>query len=194
MATRKGTSKKRTSSSTRQQRKKAKKGSTENAPKPKKRKRAHGNSAAVDKKKRQREFLDAFAACGNITRACLDTGISRRTVYNWKLTDMDGKPIDPEFMQAYDDAVAQAVELLEDEARRRAVEGDPTPMTIAQEREVVMRKSDTLLIFLLKAHAPEKYRERYEHKVNADVNVTGSVTLYMPDNGRGPNSNDDSDS
>src|SRR4051812_3390061 len=56
-----------------------------------------------------------------------------------------------------------ATEHLEEEAYKRAVEG--TQKAVYQGGELVgyhTETSDTLLIFLLKARAPEKYRDRYE--------------------------------
>jgi hypothetical protein len=51
-------------------------------------------------------------------------------------------------------ATEDAVDVLEAVARQRAILG-----------------SDTLLIFLLKGHRPEKYRERYDLKHAATVTV-----------------------
>lgn len=133
----------------------------------------------------QAVFLEQFAVYGNIVRTCLETDIPRRTVYNWKLTDDEGNFTDPEFMKLYAVARGEAVETLEAEAWTRANEGVEVPVTVAGEREVITRKSDTLLIFLLKAHAPEKYRDRYDVNMNAKVEHSGQVHLYMPDNGRG---------
>ena len=150
------------------------------------RKRPHGNSAAADTRARQAEFLEAFPIYGNIVRTCAEIEIPRRTVYNWKAKNADGDYADPEFMALYEIAREEAVAVLEAECHRRAVEGDPTPITVAGEREMVNKKSDVLLIFLLKAHAPEKYRERYDMSFKGSVEHTGVVKLYMPDNGRGP--------
>ena len=152
----------------------------------KERKLPHGNSDGVDKNVRQATFLEAFAIFGNIMRACLETEIPRRTVYNWKGKDDEDNYTDPEFMKLYEVARTEAIEMLETEAWRRAVEGEETPITVAGERELVDKKSDTLLIFLLKAHAPEKYRDRYDVNMTGKVEHTGQVHLYMPDNGRGP--------
>ena len=151
-------------------------------------KRVHGNAACADTKARQVEVLKQFSIFGNIGRACLEAGIPRRTVYNWKGKNDDGEYVDPEFMKIYEVARGEAVAVLEAEAWRRAVEGDECPITVAGERVDVYKKSDTLLIFLLKAHDPAKYRDRYDVNLNANVNLTGQVHLYMPDNGRGPSS------
>ncbi len=138
------------------------------------------------KKERQAVFIESFAIFGNIVRACIETKIPRRTVYNWKALDAKGIHRDPEFMSLYDVARREAVETLEAEAWRRAVEGDETPTTVAGMRVDVHKKSDTLLIFLLKAHAPEKYRDRYDVNMSGQIEHTGEVHLYMPNNGRGP--------
>lgn len=57
------------------------------------------------------------------------------------------------------------VQCLEDEAVRRGYEGVERPVTIAGKREIIREYSDTLLIFLLKAARPQKYRDyvRQEH-------------------------------
>jgi hypothetical protein len=55
-----------------------------------------------------------------------------------------------------------AVGALEDEALRRAVEGVEEPVYQGGKQVGVIRKySDALLMFLLKAARPEKYRENY---------------------------------
>lgn len=46
-----------------------------------------------------------------------------------------------------------------------------------------MEASDTLLIVMMKAHMPERHRER--HDVRGAVDHTHAVQLYMPDNQRG---------
>lgn len=110
----------------------------------------------------KRAFLAMFARTGNVTESCEAVGIDRRaTVYDWQ-------EMDDQFAAGWREAEIVAVERLEAEARRRAVDGerrlkfdkgqailDPDTGEPYIERE----KSDTLLIFLLKAHAPEKYRD-----------------------------------
>lgn len=72
---------------------------------------------------------------------------------------------DEEFSAAWDQAVEDGVQYLEDEARRRATEGVKRVKRtywkgeLIDEHEETMY-SDTLLIFLLKAKRPEVYRER----------------------------------
>lgn len=100
-------------------------------------------------------FLAAYAITCSITRAARAAAIDRQTHYDW-LTG------DEQYKAAFEDAKERAADTLEDEAVRRAHEGTKRPVTIAGKREVVQEYSDTLLIFLLKAIRPEKYRERSE--------------------------------
>lgn len=97
-------------------------------------------------------------------------GIGRQSAYDWRRDDA-------EFAAAWDDAVDQAADRMEREALRRAVEGVDEPVYQGGELVGYVRKySDTLLIFLLKAARPEKYRER------AEVRQTGKVQVeYVND-------------
>lgn len=103
------------------------------------------------------EKLTAFCAvlsetC-NVGKACKAVDISRQTAYQWR------REIEA-FAEAWDAAMKVGVTALEDEAHRRAFEGFDKPIV---HQGVVMdtckEYSDTLAIFLLKAHAPEKYRD-----------------------------------
>lgn len=111
---------------------------------------------------KQIAFLAALAETGNITRSAEAIGSGRQTVYDWRERD-------PEFAEAWDRAVKIAGYGLEDEARRRAEEGVEKPVFHKGEVCGTVREySDTLLIFLLKAHNPEKYRE------NTRMELTGA--------------------
>lgn len=99
-------------------------------------------------------FLDALAAHGIVTLAAQEAGIDRRTAYF--LRDQDST-FDAEWKAALD----RGVDMLEDVAKKRAYEG-----------------SDTLLIFLLKAHRPERYREITR---SVQMNVTPEQVERMSD-------------
>ena len=78
---------------------------------------------------------------------------SRHTIYAWQEHDQ-------EFLLAFHEAEVQSTESLETEARRRAATGVEEPVYQGGVQVgTVTKYSDTLLIFLLKARAPEKYRE-----------------------------------
>lgn len=103
---------------------------------------------------KKKAFLAAFAECGNITRAAEIVKMDRRLHYGWLEKD-------PAYAAAFTDAEEHAADRLEQEARRRAVEGTLKPVFYQGEQCGVIREySDTLLIVLLKGVRPEKYKER----------------------------------
>ena len=103
---------------------------------------------------KKRAFLAAFSEVGNITVAAEAADIHRRTHYDWMADD-------DEYAEAFHDAKEAAADRLEEEARRRAVQGVEEPVGWYQGSPggTITRYSDTLLIFLLKGVRPEKYRE-----------------------------------
>lgn len=101
-------------------------------------------------------FLDALRAHGIVTRAAQEAGIDRDTAYYERKRD-------PVFAQEWAEALDRGVDMLEDVARQRAYKG-----------------SDTLMIFLLKAHRPEKYRETITTR-NIQVNITPEDLRNMSD-------------
>ena len=90
----------------------------------------------------------------NITESARAAGIGRRTAYEWR-------DADKEFRASWDDAEQEAADKLEREAWRRAVEGTDKPVTFHGEITTTYKEySDRMLELLLKAHRPEKYKER----------------------------------
>jgi hypothetical protein len=128
-----------------------------------------------------KKFLDALRHTGNHSAACRAAGVHRSTPY-------DAMQADSAFAAAYRDALDEACDGLELEARRRAHDGVDRPViyqgrlcgTWVDEAGNVVAEgtpgarllpltvkeySDTLLLALLKAHRPEKYRDnvKMEH-------------------------------
>lgn len=102
------------------------------------------------------KFLDALAQCGNVTQSCEIADFTTVTAYRHYKNN-------PEFAKAWDEAAKIGARALEDEARRRGFQGWEEPVFYEGEQVASVRKfSDTLLIFILKAHFPEKYRERFQ--------------------------------
>lgn len=95
---------------------------------------------------RQR-FLQTLATTINVTAACRAANISRQTAYTWREAD-------PEFAQAWSDAMDAALDDLEEVTAQRARDG-----------------SDLLMMFLLKANRPDKYRETVTHEARGEVKV-----------------------
>lgn len=85
----------------------------------------------------QQRFLKALRDVPSVANACRKSGVSYPRAYALRAEDS-------EFRNQWDEAVKAGVGALEDAAWRRAKSG----------------KSDTLAIFLLKAHDPERYREK----------------------------------
>jgi hypothetical protein len=132
--------------------------------------------------KKQHDFLEKFCDLANITRAATATRIGRRTVYDWLENDKD-------FKVKFKKARKVAVGVLEDEAHRRAVEGIDKAIFYKGKRvkTKVKEYSDTLLIVLLKANAPKKYRERVQSQLTGPDGgpiKTESTVLILPSNGR----------
>lgn len=86
---------------------------------------------------RKAAFLIEYEARGSLSAAATAAGIVRRTHYDWLEKD-------PEYVKSFAAAKVRAIDSLESVAFDRAFSG-----------------SDLLLIFLLKANNPAKYRDRY---------------------------------
>ena len=111
---------------------------------------------------RKAAFCAALAETGIVARACKAVEISRQTAYEWRDEDEN-------FAKNWDRALQIGITALEDEAHRRAFEGGDEPVFYQGEEVGSVRKySDTLAIFLLKAHRPERYRE------NSRMELTGA--------------------
>lgn len=102
----------------------------------------------------QDQFFAYLATSCNITQSALAVGVSRRHVHQLR---RDNK----EFAKRWEDAIEQGTDTLEAEARRRAMEGFNRPIFF-QGKQVGSETlySDPLMITLLKAHRPEKFREK----------------------------------
>lgn len=99
-------------------------------------------------------FLDALRTHGIVTLAAQEAKIDRSTAYYERQRD-------PSFAQEWADALDRGVDMLEDVAKKRAYEG-----------------SDTLLIFLLKAHRPAVYRETIR---TVNLNITPDELRNLSD-------------
>ena len=111
----------------------------------------------------KKAFLADLSSYGNVSRAAEKSGVSRQYWYRMRSEDAA-------FSESWDKALEIGTEALEDEAKRRAYEGWDEPVFYEGVECGTKRKfSDTLLIVLLKAHKPDKYRE--------NINVTGEMSI-----------------
>ncbi len=131
-----------------------------------------GDKTGQQKKKR---FLAQYAATGIVSYSCKLAGIARNSFYEWLEKD-------PVFAERAKDAEKAATELLEKEALRRAVKGVEHRKGVYHAgkkigTEKIREYSDTLLIFLLKARDPKRYREN--RMLELPLPHDGKVTLKV---------------
>lgn len=99
-------------------------------------------------------FLQHLQETGNVTASAKAAGFSRTAAY-------ERRSVDPEFAAAWKEAEEIATDTLEAEARRRAIEGVEEPVYyLGKECGRIRKYSDRMLEILLKAHRPDKFRER----------------------------------
>lgn len=122
-------------------------------------------------------FLRELRKRGNVTDAARKAKVDRSTPYRWREAE-------PAFAAAWDVALEEAIDRMESEAYRRAVEGTEKPLIgrVGKDEDgivtYVTEYSDTLMNTLLKAHRPEKYRER------VDVQQHGKIEIEFVNNWR----------
>ncbi len=119
-------------------------------------------------KDRRHVFLEALAETGIVSVAAKIAGITRARAYQVRNRD-------PDFASAWDAAEEEAADRLEAEAWRRAVDGTAEPLVSAGKvvRDddgaplAIRRYSDHLLLALLKARRPERFKDRptVEHDI-----------------------------
>lgn len=119
-------------------------------------------------RERQERFLKALAETGIVSAAVEIAGTSRTRVY-------DLRKRNPGFAAAWEEAEDRAADALEAEAWRRAVVGVQEPLVgggkLVRDDDgqpiAIRRYSDTLMLALLKARRPEKFKDRavVEHDI-----------------------------
>ena len=114
----------------------------------------------------KKRFLDTLRETSNIRLACHTAAVARSWAY-------EKREKDPKFAAQWDEAIEEATDILEGVARKRATNGverrkqiyfkeknaKGEQETVRMNEIVEQEYSDTLLIFLLKAHRPEKYQD-----------------------------------
>jgi hypothetical protein len=114
-------------------------------------------------RERQKRFLTALTETGIVSTAAEIAGTSRTRVYELRQRD-------EAFAKAWDDAEEQAADALEAEAWRRAVVGVLEPLVsggkVVRDDDgqpiAIPRYSDTLMLALLKARRPDRFKDRAE--------------------------------
>lgn len=137
---------------------------------------------------RRAVFLEKLTDTLNVSGSARAAGVSRETAY-------DHRAKDPEFKKAWDDALEEGLDLAEQSCNMRAFKGVVRPVLYKGEPAgqwvnakgepavhanahhfvpiEIREYSDTLAQFMLKAHRPEKFRDRLE--VTGELKVTERI-------------------
>jgi hypothetical protein len=128
----------------------------------------------------QSRFLDVLANSANVRLSCAAANVTRDKAYRHRNTN-------PAFAKAWDTALEEAADLLDAEAWRRSIKGLEKGVYYRGIKvDVVKEFSDTLLIFLMKAHRPEKYRDNFDAAKLLDIlaSVRNGSAMAEPGPGR----------
>lgn len=118
---------------------------------------------------RRQRFLELLRQRPNIAAAAEDVGISRRTAYK-------AYHQDPDFAQAWEEALNAGLDDAEEALYERGVKGWLEPVYYKGEEVGSVRKfSDTCLIRFLQAHRPNLYAEKYVHRLAEDDPVSEAL-------------------
>jgi hypothetical protein len=132
---------------------------------------ALGIGPDVREQSAQERFLAAFGGSGSVVKAARAAHIPRSKHYGW----LDN---DPNYRPRWKAAVRAAIRTLEDEAVRRANEGVSRPVTYKGKQVYIGGQpvyetdySDQLLMFLLKAYDPERFKDRSEQTIRMPQSI-----------------------
>lgn len=154
---------------------------------------------------RKRAYLIAQSTTPSKRLACQVAGIDPKTEWNWRTRaeNTSDLPESKAYLFALEVARQLGIQAAEDEAWERAhvgwkepvfgsiqepveIDGKNGPRVVWRQRTGVVgeitKKSDTMLIFMLKGAKPETYRERFEH--SGPDGAPLQLQIVLPDNGR----------
>ena len=119
--------------------------------------------------RKKERFLAGLMETCSITRSAKAANITRMLAYDWR-------DADPEFRLAWEKALEKGSDVLEDEATRRAHQGVQRTIyyqgvKIGVEREY----SDTLMCLLLKAHKPDRFKDRQDLNINGKLDIAAAI-------------------
>jgi len=117
----------------------------------------------------RRTFLKMLSEGYSVQGACLELNVSRSNMYKWYRED-------EKFRKEWDEAVEASIDLMEQEAFRRAVKGTREPVVSAGQVVTYQRRySDGLLQFLMKSRRKHVYGDVSQVDLNANVSFTGAA-------------------
>ncbi|MBP6379519.1 MAG: hypothetical protein KA312_03775 [Sphingorhabdus sp.] len=114
---------------------------------------------------RQRAFIEALADSGSVTYAARAVGMSRQACY-----ELRRSPGAENFDRAWEVALRASSRQLIDIAFDRAINGVEEPLFDKEGQRIACRYryNDRLLMFLIRAHAPEQYRHAHRDGRDAE--------------------------
>ena len=117
-------------------------------------------------------FIERLKATGNITLAARGAGVTRQNAYQTRSRNKT-------FRRQWDEALDEAVDLLDGEARRRATGMKRDVWYAGRVVGTETVYSDKLLMFLLRAHRPRVYRDNVavEHPGGMEIAGDRKVTF-----------------
>lgn len=117
---------------------------------------------------RQRSFIEALADRGSVTEAARLTGMWASSAYKLRRS-----PGGENFARAWAIAIHHAALHLADIAFDRAIHGSEEPVFDREGRRVGrrMKINDRLLMFLLRAHLPDRYAHAHREALPAGVHL-----------------------
>lgn len=118
--------------------------------------------------KEKNDFLWNYLQTGSIAKAAKKTKIARQTHYDWLKNDKNGRYHEA-FKKVYDMRTDYLEELAEERATVGRKEGIYYKGEKVGERTIV---SDKLLMFMLQARRPDKYRQTV-----AEINNNNTVNV-----------------
>ena len=105
----------------------------------------------------KQDFLNALEESGSVSKACKIVGVERHRLYEYIKRN-------PDFQAEVMEMKMRGMEGLEDEAIRRARDGEESDVYHnGQKVGVRNTKSDLLTIFMLKGAFPDKYKDRVDN-------------------------------
>lgn len=125
--------------------------------------------------KAQVEFLYSYIVHGSLRKAAKHSGVHKARHFEWKRKAL--------YVECFEEARRLTLGALEDEAQRRAVDGVVEPVFYRDKLVGHKRRySDSLLIRLLEANGPEKFKVAEKKDESEKPKV--KVNIYIPDNHR----------
>lgn len=123
-------------------------------------------------------FLKAYARTGNISQAAYVAGVARQTVLNWREKD-------PDFAEAAEDAFEWHKAQFDDEARRRAMEGDDIVVWDKARGEwVEIKQKNPLYFFFYGKKINPEYRDNYKAEDRDGAQAAIQVLVNVLEEGK----------